>query len=164
MLLSRKDQTIVWWSTRLQVRELHPVFMKDIAWRWVVSCRQPLPWHVPPASPAPLNLTLTLFIVYLSRFGDHAGTSSNGARGRRARALIVHKAQLQRTLPGRFESSASAQSPLRTEFSSYPLVSLVQHPRSAPRRPTLSSLSSFPPHPPHPSALNSNSGIPIPPS
>ena len=42
-LLSRRDRASAWWSTRLWVRELHPVFEQDIAWRRVVSCRQPLP-------------------------------------------------------------------------------------------------------------------------
>ena len=49
-LLSRRDRASAWWSTRLWVRELHPVFEQDMAWRRVVSCRQPLPWHIPPTS------------------------------------------------------------------------------------------------------------------
>ena len=49
-LLSRRDRASAWWSTRLWVRELHPVFEQDMAWRRVVSCRQPLPCHIPPTS------------------------------------------------------------------------------------------------------------------
>ena len=41
-LLLRRDQASSWWSTRLWVRELHPVFVQDMVWRRVVSCRQPL--------------------------------------------------------------------------------------------------------------------------
>ena len=47
-LLSRRNRASVWWSTQLWVRELHPVFVQDMTWKRVVSCRQPLPWHIPP--------------------------------------------------------------------------------------------------------------------
>ena len=49
-LLSRRDQASAWWSTRLWVKELHPVFVQDMAWRRMVSCRQPLPRHIPPTT------------------------------------------------------------------------------------------------------------------
>ena len=49
-LLSRRDWASAWWGTRLWVRELHPVFVQDMAWRRVVSCRQPLPRHIPPTN------------------------------------------------------------------------------------------------------------------
>ena len=42
-LLSRRDRASAWWRTRLWVREFLPVFVQDMAWRRVVSCRQPLP-------------------------------------------------------------------------------------------------------------------------
>ena len=48
--LSRRDRDSVWWSTRLWVRELHPVFVQDIARERVASYRQPLPCHIPPRS------------------------------------------------------------------------------------------------------------------
>ena len=47
-LHSRRDRSSAWWRTRLWVRELHPVSIQDMAWRRVVSCRQSLPWHIPP--------------------------------------------------------------------------------------------------------------------
>ena len=48
-LHSRRDHPSAWWSTRLWVRELHPVFVQDMAWR-LAFCPQPLPWHIPPTS------------------------------------------------------------------------------------------------------------------
>ena len=42
-LLSQRDQARAWWRTRLWVRELHPVFVQDMATRRVVSFRQSLP-------------------------------------------------------------------------------------------------------------------------
>ena len=42
-LLSRRDRDSAWRSNRLWMRELHPVFMKNMAWRQVVSCQQSLP-------------------------------------------------------------------------------------------------------------------------
>ena len=56
-LLSRRDRTInsAWCSTRLWARELHPVFVQDMAWRRVVSRRQPLPWYIPPSSATPCD-------------------------------------------------------------------------------------------------------------
>ena len=38
-LLSRRGRASAWWSTRLRVREFHPVFVQDMAWRRVVACR-----------------------------------------------------------------------------------------------------------------------------
>ena len=49
-LLSRRDRASAWWSTRLWVRELHPVFEQDMTWRRVGFCRQPLPRHIPPTT------------------------------------------------------------------------------------------------------------------
>ena len=51
-LLSQRVRARAWWSTRLWVRELHPVFVQDMAWRRVVSCRQPLPRCIPPTRSA----------------------------------------------------------------------------------------------------------------
>ena len=45
-LLSQRDRASAWRSTRLWLKEPHPVFVQDIAWRRVVSCRQPLPRHI----------------------------------------------------------------------------------------------------------------------
>ena len=58
-LLSQKDRVSALWNTRLWVEEPHPVFVQDTASRLVVSCRQPLPCHIPPRrSAASLNLRL----------------------------------------------------------------------------------------------------------
>ena len=35
-LLSRRDRANAWWSIRLWVRKLHPIFIQDIAWKHVV--------------------------------------------------------------------------------------------------------------------------------
>ena len=53
-LLSRRDGTSVWCSTRSWVRELHPVFVQIKACRPLVSCRQQYHDIMLPTSPAAL--------------------------------------------------------------------------------------------------------------
>ena len=56
-LLSRMDRASAWWSSRLWVRELHPVFVQDTAWRRVVTsgsrCHDTYHQQVPPRHVTP---------------------------------------------------------------------------------------------------------------
>ena len=139
-------------------------------YRRVVSCRQPLPWHIPLTRPAascdprllpkvsfyrgpsivsccktprhsttvmasfsraPLNSTIALFIAVLSRFWTSTVASFHGARGRPARALTGHGAQLARTLLRSVGWSCSAHTPNQAGLPMVPPTILtVKHLRS----------------------------------
>ena len=92
-LLSRRDRASAWWSTRLWVRELHPVFEQDMTWRRVVSCRQPLRQCV----------CVCVLSSHLFWTSDHGRTSRGQARFihllSAVLALIFHARRFSHSFP-----------------------------------------------------------------
>ena len=187
-LLSRRDRANFWWSTRLRVRELHPVFMQDMAWRRVVSCRQPSPWQILPIiSAASCDPRL------LPKASLHRGPSimsSCETRGHSTNAMApFYRAPLKLTIALFIGALSWVRRSCRSFFprcawraresSDWTRVTTPTHTLSAPRLVWLSSISQSgwifngsshcsrcptrpsPPPPPPPPAPASTSRVPI---